>query len=130
MVKKLILLTTLILCIWSISGCGDDNPTKYNDNELIGSWLRTYVGESPSTDETILTFNTNGTGTVTDDSYGPGESDPLKWSTNEASTTLTLVYPTDDDYTITYNYDITDLILILSYTEEGHAFSETYEKQT
>lgn len=130
MSKKAILLMSLFLCLIVMSNCDTKNIAAPHDSELVGTWFRTLVNGSPSSDGTIMILNANGSGTITDDSYDPGESDPLRWSTNSASTSLTLVYPSDDNYLITYAYEITGLTLVLSWSEEGHDFTQTYEKTT
>ena len=131
MTRNVILLAAQLLSLILVSGCTTTPPpTASHDSDLVGGWFKILEGTSPSTDGTILIFNADGTGTVTDNSYSPGESDPLNWSTNGASTSLTLTYPADDNYTITYAYEITGTRLVLSWTEEGNDLTESYEKQT
>ena len=107
--KKLILLTSVFI-LFACSGSDDDNSeNQVSINEdLVGAWIATIIDSDPgdtSTAEQTLTFNSNGTCTVSN-VWDDGEIYNSSGTWSSTSTIITIQW--EDDLPESADYELSN----------------------
>ena len=126
----------LLISLFFVFSCDNDEPTKPKSNSLIGSWIlasmkvnNNIVNPDEYNDVAVkIIFDSDGTGKVWIEDYGYLEEEsPISfiWHTN--GNQLSIQLSGEDEGIATYS--INENTFTLTFSDEGESWTFTYTKQ-